>query len=243
VEKKSELLVKERQLVAPGDAVARGLDYLPGAGCYRKNTDIKSKLLGLVRLKDRVVGVVPLSGVYVPKPGDGIIATVSDMQSTFWILDINSPYDALLQLGEATAEYIDIAKTDISIYFDIGDVVYAKVLSVSRSKNVTLTMNDYRAKKLIGGRIMKVTPSKVPRIIGKEGSMIELIKNYTGCHIVVGQNGVVWLKGSNEALAAKTVLMIEREAHIRGLTDRVTAMLKAEGTPGPVEARAEEGGV
>ncbi|MEM5814703.1 MAG: exosome complex RNA-binding protein Rrp4 [Candidatus Aenigmatarchaeota archaeon] len=244
MEKKSELLVKERQLVAPGDTIARGLEYLPGAGCYRKNTDIKSKLLGLVRLKERVVGVVPLSGVYVPKPGDGIIATVSDMQSTFWILDINSPYDALLQLGEATAEYVDIAKTDISVYFDIGDVVYAKVLSVSRSKNVTLTMNDYRAKKLIGGRIMKVTPSKVPRIIGKEGSMIELIKKYTGCHIVVGQNGVVWLKGADEALAAKTVLMIEREAHISGLTDRVTAMLKAEGASETGPARAgEEGGV
>jgi exosome complex component RRP4 len=242
MEKKSELLVKERQLVVPGDVVARGLEFLPGAGSYRKNSDIRSKLLGLVRLKDRIVGVVPLSGVYVPKPGDGIIGTVSDMQSTFWIFDINSPYDALLQLGEATAEYVDISKTDISVYFDIGDVVYAKILNVSRSKNVTLTMNDYRAKKLIGGRLMKVTPSKVPRIIGKEGSMIELIKKYTGCHIVVGQNGVVWLKGSNEALAAKTVLMIEREAHISGLTDRVTAMLKEEGTPEPEQARAEEGG-
>ena len=241
MEKKSELLVKERQLVAPGDVMAHGLEYLPGSGSYRKNSEVKSKLLGLVRLKERVVGVVPLSGVYVPKPGDGIIATVSDMQSTFWIFNINSPYDALLQLGEATAEYVDISKTDISVYFDIGDVVYAKILNVSRSKNVTLTMNDYRAKKLIGGRIMKVTPSKVPRIIGKEGSMIELIKKYTGCHIVVGQNGVVWLKGSNEALAAKAVLMIEHQAHISGLTDRVTAMLKAEGTLEPEDAK--EGGV
>lgn len=226
---KSELLVREKQLVVPGDVVARGLDFLPGAGCFRKNDDIRAKLLGLVRMKDRVIGVTPLSGVYVPKPGDGIVATVSDMQSTFWILDINSPYDALLQLGEATAEYVDIAKTDISMYYDIGDVVYAKILNVSRSKNVTLTMNDYRAKKLIGGRLMKVTPSKVPRIIGKEGSMIELIKNGTGCQIVVGQNGMVWLKGSNEALAVHAILMIEREAHTTGLTDRVTRLLKEGG--------------
>jgi exosome complex component RRP4 len=242
MEKKSELLVKERQLVTPGDVMARGLEYLPGSGCYRKNSDVRSKLLGLVRLKERVVGVVPLSGVYIPKAGDGIIATVTDLQSTFWILDLNSPYDAILQLGEATAEYVDTTKTDLSVYFDIGDVVYVKVLSVSRSKHVTLTMNDYRAKKLIGGRIMKVTPSKVPRIIGKEGSMIELIKKYTGCNIVVGQNGIVWLKGSNEALAAKAVLMIEREAHISGLTDRVTAMLKEDGTPAEENA-AQEGGV
>jgi len=242
MEKKSELLVKEKQLVAPGDVVARGLEYLPGSGCYRKTGDIKSKLLGLVRLKDRVVGVTPLAGVYIPKPGDGIIASVTDLQSTFWILDINSPYDAILQLGEATAEYVDTAKTDLSSFFDVGDVVYIKVLNVSHSKHTTLTMNDYRAKKLIAGRLMKVTPSKVPRIIGKEGSMIELIKKYTGCHIVVGQNGMVWLKGSNEALAAKAVLKIEGEAHISGLTDRVTAMLKAEGTPEPETAQPEEEG-
>lgn len=224
---KSELLVKERQLVAPGDTVARGLEYLPGAGCYRYNQEIKSKTIGIVRLKERVVGVVPLAGVYIPKPGDGVIATVTDLQATFWILDINSPYDALLQLGEATSEYVDISKTDISIYYDIGDVVYAKVLRVSRSKNVALTMNDYRAKKLIGGRIIKITPTKVPRVIGKEGSMIELIKSKTGCQIVVGQNGLVWLKGANEALATKAILMIEREAHIKGLTDRIKEMLEA----------------
>lgn len=224
---KPELLVKERQLVTPGDTVARGLEFLPGAGCYRHNNDIKSKVMGLVRLKDRVVGVIPLAGTYLPKPGDGVIATVSEVQSTFWILDINSPYDALLQLSEATAEYVDTSKTDISIYYDIGDVVYAKVLNVSRSKKITLTMNDYRAKKLIGGRIIKITPTKVPRVIGREGSMIELIKKHTDCQIVVGQNGLVWLKGENEALATKAILSIEREAHIEGLTDRITKMLEA----------------
>lgn len=225
---KSEMLVQEKDLVVPGQVLARGLDFLPSTGCYRADSDIKSKLLGLAKIKDRFVGVLPLSGVYVPKPGDGIIAIVTDMQTTFWIFDINSPYDALLQIGEATGEYVDLSKTDISAYYDIGDVVYAKVLNVTKSKNVSLTMNDYRAKKLAGGKILRITPFKVPRLIGKEGSMIELIKNKTECQIIVGQNGVVWIKGKKEGLATRAVTMIENESHISGLTDKITKLLEGE---------------
>jgi exosome complex component RRP4 len=224
----SELLVKERQLVIPGEVLAKGLDFLPSSGCYRANNELKSKLLGLVRLKDRFVGIVPLAGVYIPKTGDGIIALIEDMQSTIWITDINSPYDAILPLSEAVGEYVDLNKTDISIYFDIGDLIYAKVLNVSKSKQVQLTMNDHRARKLTGGRILNITPSKVPRLIGKQGSMIEMIKNETKCQIIVGQNGVVWIKGEKEGLAAKAILTIESESHISGLTDKITAMLKGE---------------
>ena len=223
---KSELLVKERQLVIPGETLARGLDYLPSSGCYRVNNELKSKLLGLVRLKDRFVGIIPLAGVYIPKTGDGIIGLVDDMQTTIWIVDINSPYDAILPLSEAVGEYVDLNKTDISIYYDIGDLIYAKVLNVSKSKQVQLTMNDHRSRKLIGGRVLTITPSKVPRLIGKEGSMIELIKNKTKCQIIVGQNGVVWIKGEKEGLAAKAILTIENESHISGLTDKITEMLE-----------------
>jgi exosome complex component RRP4 len=223
---KSELLVKDRQLVIPGEILARGLDFLPSSGCYRVNNELKSKLLGLVKLKDRFIGIIPLAGVYIPKTNDGIIGSIEDMQTTIWIVDINSPYDAILPLSEAVGEYVDLNKTDISIYYDIGDLIYAKVLNVSKSKQVQLTMNDHRARKLIGGRVLTITPSKVPRLIGKEGSMIELIKNSTKCQIIVGQNGIVWIKGEKEGLAAKAVLTIENESHITGLTDKITAMLE-----------------
>ena len=222
----SEIFVKERQLVIPGEILAKGLDYLPSSGCYRVNNEIKSKLLGLVKLKDRFIGIIPLAGVYIPKTGDGVVGLVEDMQTTIWIVDINSPYDAILPLGEAVGEYVDLNKTDISIYYDIGDLIYAKVLNVSKSKQVQLTMNDYRARKLIGGRVLTITPSKVPRLIGKQGSMIELIKNKTKCQIIVGQNGVVWIKGEREGLASKAILTIESESHITGLTDKITAMLE-----------------
>jgi exosome complex component RRP4 len=222
----SELLVKERQFVIPGETLVKGLDYLPGLGCYRVDNEIRAKLMGLVKIKNRFISIVPLAGVYIPKPRDGIIGLIEDMQTTIWIVDINSPYDAVLTIGEAVGEYVDLNKTDISVYYDIGDIVYAKVLSVTKSKQILLTMNNYRAKKLIGGRILTITPSKVPRLIGKEGSMIELIKNKSKCQIIVGQNGVVWLKGEKEELASKAILMVDKESHTTGLTDKIAEFLE-----------------
>jgi exosome complex component RRP4 len=223
---KSELLVNERQLVVPGEVLATGLDFLPSSGCFREDNKVKAKLMGLVKLRERFIVVVPLAGVYIPKTGDGIIAQVEDMQSTMWITNINSPYDAILTLGEAVGEYVDLSKTDISVYYDIGDLVYAKILNVSKSKQVQLTMNDHRARKLMGGRMINITPSKVPRLIGKDGSMIELIKNKTNCQIIVGQNGIAWVKGEKEALASKAILMINDESHIVGLTDKISQLLE-----------------
>jgi exosome complex component RRP4 len=226
--KESKILVKEKQVVIPGEKLAEGLDFVPGNGCYRDNNNLRSKLVGLVKIKNSLINVIPLSGVYIPKIGDGIIGLVEDIQSTFWIIDINSPYDGILSLGEATGEFVDITKTDIARYYDIDDLIYTKVINITKSKSVQLSMSDSRAKKLRGGKIMKITPSKVPRLIGKEGSMIELIKENTGCQIVVGQNGIVWLKGEKEDLATKAILEVEKESHISGLTDRISKMLKTD---------------
>jgi len=221
----SNLIKQDKNLVTPGEAIAEGLDYLPGNGCYRNENEIKSKLLGLVKIKDRFISVIPLSGIYLPKSRDGIIGIVSDIQSTMWIIDINSPYDAIMRISEGVREFVDLSRRDMSSYYNVGDVIYAKVSSVTKSKNIALTMKDGRCKKLMGGRILKLTPSKVPRLIGKQGSMIELIKEKTSCQIIVGQNGVVWLKGEKETLAVKAIKTIENEAHRSGLTNRISELL------------------
>jgi exosome complex component RRP4 len=78
------------------------------------------------------------------------------------------------------------------------------------------------------GRIIKITPSKVPRLIGKRGSMINMIKELSGTEMVVGQNGWVWIKGEpkNELSAMKAIYKIDRESHTKGLTNRIEDMLK-----------------
>ncbi len=222
----SEIFVKDRELVMPGDVLARSMEILPGNGTYRDGEEIISKVIGLVKLKERFISVIPLSGKYIPKPGDRVIGVIEDVQPTFWNVNINSPYLGLLLLGEAVREYVDVTKTDISKYYDIGEIIYAKVLHVSRSGVVSLSMNDPKAKKLRGGKLVRITPYKVPRVIGREGSMIELIKEKTNCNIIVGQNGVIWIKGMNEGLATRAILLIEKESHITGLTQKVSKLLE-----------------
>jgi exosome complex component RRP4 len=220
-----EIFVKERELVIPGQTLARGMDILPGYGTYRHGEEIVSKVIGLVKLKERLVSVIPLSGKYIPRPGDGVIGIIEDIQPTFWNVNINAPYLGVLLLGEAVNEFVDVTKTDISKYYDIGEVIYARVLQVSKSGIVTLSMKDPKARKLKGGKIIKIVPYKVPRVIGKGGSMVEMIKQKTKCHIIVGQNGIVWIKGEHESLAAQAIKLVERESHLQGLTEKVARFL------------------
>ena len=61
--------------------------------------------------------------------------------------------------------------------------------------------------------------------------MISMIKQETGCHILLGQNGLVLISGKkpeDEQLAVMAIRKIEEESHTSGLTDRVTEMLKKE---------------
>jgi len=70
----------------------------------------------------------------------------------------------------------------------------------------------------------------VPRVIGKQGSMVSMIKQATGCKITVGQNGLVWLSGEpeKELIAVNTIKMIEKNAHKSGLTETIKAFLEKE---------------
>jgi exosome complex component RRP4 len=83
-------------------------------------------------------------------------------------------------------------------------------------------------RKLHGGEVISISPLKVPRVIGKSGSMITLLKKYTNCQLFVGQNGRIWIEGSMDEikLAIKAIRIIEQSAHISGLTDLIENYLK-----------------
>jgi exosome complex component RRP4 len=90
-----------------------------------------------------------------------------------------------------------------------------------------VTLKDVGLRKLEGGHITSVSAPKVPRIIGKGGSMVNMIKDATGTRIVVGQNGLIWIDGESEnvMIAISAVKMVENEAHTTGLTDRMQKYL------------------
>jgi exosome complex component RRP4 len=220
--------VKQREIVVPGQVLVEGMDFVPASGTYRDGALIYASQVGLVDIKGRVVKVIPLAGVYIPNKEDVVIGVIMDISYAGWQVDIRSPYSANLPLGEAVSEYVDLLKVDLSKYFDIGDVIVTKIINVTRSKIVQLTIKGPGLRKLSGGRIVEITPSKVPRLIGRKGSMINMIKSLTECEIIVGQNGRVWVKGKakQEMLAVRAIFKVEQESHLSGLTNRIKAMLE-----------------
>lgn len=223
-----ELKVKDREIVVPGEILAKGMDYLPSGAAFREKENIIASQVGLVNISGRLVKLVPLSGVYNPRRGDTVIGVITNVSMSSWTIDIGDPYLAMLPLKEATSEYIERG-TDLSNYYKHDDIVVAKITNVTKSKLIDLTMKGVGLRKLRGGCIIEVSPPKVPRIIGKEGSMVSLIKEKTDTKMIVGQNGKVWiysLDPKNVLKAIEAVKFIEKNAHKEGLTDQVKKLLE-----------------
>jgi len=224
-----------RPIVIPGEAVG-GPGLKPGPGTYSEDGKLFAAQLGIRNEQDGLVSVIPLSGRYIPKRGDALIGEVVDLGPSHWLVDINSPYPAPLHATESPwrVEFGDTAR-----YLKVGDVIMCHVLSVDEIKRVQLTMQDREARRLSGGIVMEVSPTKVPRVIGKEGSMISLISEMTGCRIYVGQNGRIWLDGDDRdtAIAAMAIRLIEDRAQAVGLTETVRDLIerakRETGGPGP----------
>lgn len=224
------LIADTKGIVLPGDVIAEGMDYIPGKGTYRKDEKILAMQVGLLNTEGRVLKVIPLSGKYSPKVGDTIIGRVINILMSGWTIDTNSAYQALLGLKDGVDAFVPKG-ADLTRYYDIGDYVVCKIVNITSQKLIDLSTKGSNITKLSEGRIITVSPSKVPRIIGKAGSMINVIKEKTGAKIIVGQNGIVWLRCDNpvmEVLTVKAIHFIEDNAHIHGLTDEVTKMLDME---------------
>jgi len=215
----------EKKLVIPGDFLSDDVK-LADEGTYVEDGKVFSSVFGILSL-NKQIKVVPLSGKYIPKRNDIVIGVVTEVSFSNWIVDIRSPYEGLLHISEFPRR---IDNAEMSKYLKVGDSIMALVSDVDESMKVELTLNDQRLRQITDGRVIEVTPSKVPRIIGKNGSMIGMLKNEAGCNIFIAQNGRVWLTGKdkNIDLAVRTIQKIENESHISGLTERIVNFLKEE---------------
>lgn len=237
-----KLLVKDKDVVVPGEVLAIGMHYLPGQGTYRLNDKILANRLGLMTIEGKVLKTIPLAGRYLPKKNDVVIGKVIDILMSGWRLEINSPYSAVLPLKDASFNYIPKG-ADLTRYFELEDYVVTKITNVTSQNLVDVTCKGPGLFKLKGGRIINVNTHKVPRIIGKKGSMVSMIKKATDCKIIVGQNGIAWLSGEPEmeVIAVNAIRLIEEQSHISGLTEKVKAYLeKATGRKLNITAEAAD---
>ena len=223
-----KLLIKEKEIVTPGEELAEGMDFLPSFGTFRDGENIYANRLGIMTVRNRVIKVIPLSGRYLPNVDDTIVGVVTDIGFSGWMVDIGANGPANLPVGEAVRERVDLLKSDLSRYFNIGDVVMAKIFNAAKSRMPQLSMRGYGLRKLRDGIIKKISPTKVPRLIGKGGSMVSLIKEYTKCSIYVGQNGYVLVSGPTDGifLVEEAIDKIAENSHVSGLTDMIKEFLE-----------------
>ncbi|MDO9536996.1 MAG: exosome complex RNA-binding protein Rrp4, partial [Thermoplasmata archaeon] len=215
--------------VVPGDELGDS-SHKSGMGTYKKDNKIFAAQLGILDIRSGFVNVKPLSAKYIPRPGDSVIGMVQDVGASNWMVDVNCPYTAFLH-GNETQWKVDFGAA--SQYLNIGDIILAKIGHVDETRRVNLTMKEHGLRKLASGQITKIAHSKVPRVIGKAGSMISLLKEFTGCKIFVGQNGMIWIDGDIDGIrkAVSAIDIIDKGTSLHGLTDSVRQFLGGSAAP------------
>ena len=228
-----------RDLVVPGEVLTTDVkNFLPGRGTLltKDRTKIISLNIGLKQTKKNYINVIPLRGFYTARPGDKVIALVVDKNPVKYRCDINAKEDAILKpkntmkRGRSKRGGRDRYDSGSEKY-EIGDILVAKVLSADRLNAPELTTVGKYLGKRNNGIVISIDPPKIPRVIGRTGSMIKILKNMTRTNIFVTQNGRIWLKGediAHERLLIDAIQKIEREAHTVGLTDRMSEYIENE---------------
>ncbi|MEK6842193.1 MAG: KH domain-containing protein, partial [Nanoarchaeota archaeon] len=186
---------------------------------------------------NKLVKVIPLSGVYLPRRGNVVIGKVENITFNGWVIDIGTPETAFLPLME-TPRFVN--KNGLDEFLDLGEMVVAKINEINK-RGIDLTTKMHGLGKIEKGIIMEINSNKVPRVIGKEGSMISMIKDETKCNITVGQNGIIWIQGNtveDELFAKKAILFIVEKSFVEGLTEEVKKWFeKKENRPSVADLR------
>lgn len=218
----------KRQIVVPGETIVSGNEFLPGIGAYRDGADVVANIYGIVFVDGKQVRVNAVTGAYYPRRGNTVIGTIVDITFNGWLIDFGGAQNAFLPVSEVP-RYVN--KNEMAEFLNFGESVIVKVWDVkSRGVDVSMKMRGFG--KIEGGMIVSIGANQVPRVIGREGSMVKMIKGATGCDITVGQNGKVWIRGKEadmEIAAKKIVEFVAANTIMPGLTDKVEAMIKEMG--------------
>lgn len=231
------LNVTDRMIVLPGDLIGgKSSEYNIVGAVYWEGDRAYAATVAMINIKGDVkpmeVQVIPLNGVYKPRVDDIVIGYVTDILIGGWRIDIKSPYPAYLPVNEATLKPIDIVTTDLKDILNIGDIVLAKIseFNLAREYPVILTIKESRLGRIEDGTVIEIDPVKVPRVIGKKGSMVNMFKDELNCDVTVGQNGRIWVRcrdRGDEVFVSQTIKFIERESHQSGLVDKVRSMIQS----------------
>ena len=218
----------KRKYVIPVDVVTTG-PFRPEQNVILEGDKIISTTIGISEIYDDSVKVITLTGKYIPKIDDLVIGKVNSHTSLSWELDINSCYVGFLPAQDVFGRDFSAHADELSSKLKTGDLVAARIANFDRTRDPLVTISDRDLGKIDSGDLVKISPSKVPRLIGKRGSMIQMIEMATNAAVTIGQNG--WVVVSCETpegllKAKKAIEMVNDKAHVANLTDQIKEMLE-----------------
>ena len=224
-------LESKKRYVLPGDFITTAPLRLDD-NVVLEGKRIISTTIGLSDVSADSVRVISLNGIYTPKIDDLVIGTIQHISGNSWFADINSYYQGMLLGQDVFGRGSYPTTSEMKERLDKGDIIYARIANSDRQREPLISIADKNLGKIDSGELTKISPTKIPRLIGKRGSMIQTIEESTNASITVGQNGLVVVScnetnGLLKALAA--IRMVDEQAHIVDLTDKVKKMLKSNG--------------
>lgn len=213
----------------PGDVVTVG-SFRPEQNVILEGDKIISTTVGISEIYNDSVKVISLTGKYMPKVSDLVIGKVISHNSLSWELDINSCYVGFLPAQDVFGRNFSSHVDDLTSKLKSGDLVATRIVNFDRTRDPLVTISDRDLGKIDSGDLIEISPSKVPRLIGKRGTMIQTIEMATSAVITIGQNGwIVVSCESSEGLlkAKKAIQMVNEKAHVANLTEQVKNMLES----------------
>ncbi|MFP3167330.1 MAG: KH domain-containing protein [Candidatus Nanopusillus sp.] len=196
-------------ILIPGDNLKK-----KDINSYERDNNYYSKYILLVN-EDKTAR---LFGYYMPEVNDIVIGKVIDVLSNGWLVDINSPYVGKLSLKDVG--------TDPNNIYTYGDYILCQIIKITKNKLIDLDIK--KKEKLNDGLILKVDPARIPRLIGKNSSMLNLIKEYLKIDIIIGKNGRIYLNGNinDVSKVVDIIRFIINNSYKKGLTEKVKEILE-----------------
>ena len=216
----------QNHFVLPGDIIVTG-DYTPEQNVIIDGDRAISTTVGFSEVNDNRVGVISLTGFYIPKIDDLVIGKVISFSALSWEIDINSYYSAILPASDIFGRDFTSSRDNLSLKLAKGDLIAARIVNTG-SREPLITISGQDLGKIDSGELVKISPSKVPRLIGKQGSMIQAIEGATNSSITIGQNGLIILNNDNNSgleRATRAIKMIEINLYEPNLEEKIQNLL------------------
>ena len=215
--------MSENQFVLPGDVIVTG-DYRPEQNVVLEGNKLMSTAIGFSEIKDDLVTVTPLTGLYTPKTDDLVIGKIVSHNALSWEVDINSYYSGILTASDIFGKDYSPSRDDLSLKLKTGDIILARIANVN-SRDPLITIIGENLGKIDSGELIKISPTKIPRLTG---SVIQTIEASTNATITVGQNGLIILKCDNSTGLKKSIAsikMIGMAQHDANLEEKIQKFL------------------